>query len=120
MIMIKKFNELNKLFIFFFSKETKAQLENDFKVTAEFVQADFVADNKASVDRLFSKFDEIGGDFQVRVLKLQNKNQFILLFNDNLFHRDSFIMLVDTFITSLLDRVWKKLLNILIYILIPF
>ena len=34
-------------------------------MTAEFVQADFVTDNKASVDRLFSKFDEIGGDFQV-------------------------------------------------------
>ena len=65
--MIKKFNVIN-VFIICFSKETKAQLEKDFKVTAEFVQADFDADNKASVDRLFSKFDEIGGEFQVQAL----------------------------------------------------
>ena len=56
-----------------FSKETKAQLENDFKVTAEFVQADFVADNKGSVERLFSKFDEIGGEFQVFALNFRIK-----------------------------------------------
>ena len=67
MLMIKKFNV--NIFFIFIAKETKAQLEKDFKVTAEFVQADFVADNKASVDRLFSTFDEIGGDFQVRALQ---------------------------------------------------
>ena len=67
MVMIEKFYVMKFIMylLFPFSKETKAQLEKDFKVTAEFVQADFVADNKASVDRLFSKFDEIGGDFQV-------------------------------------------------------